>query len=219
MRGGKRCARCSAENDPGRVYCVQCGKFLPSRADSGGERTTVWTIPRQRQGASENNSRYVVICPQCGQAEEVLDGKLPFACGQCGYFFQMGIDRPVLEGSVPPGAGPGKQDSPPGAVKNPLAGRSADTSELTLIPVSRTWAMPERVGERGALIGADGTVLKGMAADQQLSIWHTPAGWYARALRGQPLYNGVPVNTGAQIRLGDGDLLTIGREHIRVEIV
>lgn len=227
MRGSKKCVRCSAENDPGRVYCINCGKFLSSRAVSAGERTTVWDMGGSRgaqtAGEPEDGGKYVLICPQCRQAEEVLDGTIPFACGQCGYLFQAGIDQPVLESSARIRTDTGKLDTPPvnssAARKNPLAGGRRDMSELILIPMSQTGVMPEQISEKGALIGEGGTVLRKIQTKQQLSIWHSPGGWYARALQGQPLYNGVPVNTGAQVRLSDGDMLTIEREQIRVEIV
>lgn len=72
---------------------------------------------------------------------------------------------------------------------------------------------------QGGIIGDNGTVMRWIRTSQQMSFRHTPAGWYIQVLAGQPLYNGVPVNTGAQIRLSDGDMLTIEKEQIRVEIV
>jgi hypothetical protein len=79
--------------------------------------------------------------------------------------------------------------------------------------------VPESIKESGDIIGANGTVLKYIKTQQQVSVWHSPTGWYARTLQGQPLYNGVPVNVGMQIKLSDGDILTIEREQIRIEIV
>ena len=73
--------------------------------------------------------------------------------------------------------------------------------------------------ESGEIVGTNGTILKSIKTSQQISIWHSPAGWYARTLAGSPLYNGVPVNAGMQIKLNDGDILTVEKDQVRVEIV
>ena len=138
-------------------------------------------------GSSEPQPCGQVICPQCRSVSAAVDGVLPLACDQCGYFFQAGIDDIARAPSSDPQI--------PDVKKNPIINVGRDTSYMRFIAVSR------------------------IRTSQQMSFRHTPAGWYIQALAGQPLYNGVPVNTGAQIRLSDGDMLTIEKEQIRVEIV
>ena len=103
--------------------------------------------------------------------------------------------------------------------KSPLARAVKDCSSMRLINISQNGAIPEQISEQGAIIGFNGTVLRSIKTKIQISIWHSATGWYARAMAGSPLYNGVPLNTGMQIKLNDGDMLTIDREQVRVEII
>ena len=90
---------------------------------------------------------------------------------------------------------------------------------MRLINISQNGVIPERVSEHGEIIGVNGTVLRSINTKIQISIWHSATGWYVRVMAGSPLYNGVPLNIGMQIKLNDGDMLTIDREQVRVEIV
>lgn len=252
MQAIKRCGRCNTENAPDQIYCTKCGKFLSARVADTSKNITIWNMDDdtfkddvkrsslvQRDRSSDASQRYVVICPQCNSASEVIKGMMPLACKQCGYFFQAGIDRAVPESSLnrrvsdldhiqkttpqppaplatvtdnkPQQASPGK--------KNPLASTRKDTSSMRLIVITQKGMVPEDVNEKGDVVGVNGTILKMINTQQQISIWHSPAGWYARTLSGQPLFNGVPVNVGMQIKLNDGDILTIEREQVRVEII
>ncbi len=226
--------RCSALNPPEQIYCLKCGKFLSGQNQALKASPTVWDLGQSRQAKNHiqtmkavPSEEYVVVCPQCNLEESVTNGIMPLACGQCGYFFQAGIDKIISKNDAK------KQQSNPmepvpvqapstassSKQKGPLARRDNDTTSLRLIMLSQQNIMPQRVKEAGEILGKDGTILKQVKTSQQLSIWHSPAGWYMRALNGHPLYNGVPLNENQQMKLSDGDMLTIEREQIRVEIV
>ena len=49
-------------------------------------------------------------------------------------------------------------------------------------------------------------------------VWHTPAGWYLRPLKGSTVYNGEELNTGVSVRISDGDYILAGDCNLRVEI-
>lgn len=243
MQTRRRCAQCNTLNDPEQVYCVNCGKYLRGKVVKQEERITIWGMgvkPNPVWGSSGVSSvpkktltgRYVVICPECLSKHSAEPGKLPLSCMACGYFFQAGIDKVVLEGtagnqkpavnpSIKPPVNPVKQSDEP--VKNntgsgPLKRAANDTSSLRLICVTSGNIMPEMMKEIGNTIGKDGTIFKMLRTDQQLNIWHTRAGWYVRANSGFPLYNGSVMNQSVSKKLSDGDFLVIENEQFRVEI-
>ena len=247
MQAARKCVRCDALNDPGQLYCVKCGKYL-SKEDKTSRKTTIWNMSVNQDNQilvdntmtnikeSDDLHQYVVICPQCNSAVSADDGVIPLACDRCGYFFQAGIDKIVQYkpqkrqksdffdkgGRSTQPSSTSKKDVAMKTVpkkNNPMMGARRDESLLRLIVISKSGMVPESIKESGDIIGANGTVLKYIKTQQQVSVWHSPTGWYARTLQGQPLYNGVPVNVGMQIKLSDGDILTIEREQIRIEIV
>ena len=248
MQAAKRCVRCNTINDPSQIYCINCGKYLAMRSNEDA-RTTIWDMDPNVQDRivhanriTQNNNtnakqKYIVICPQCGKPSDVVNGAIPLSCNQCGYFYQAGIDKPVLQSSqsnIGPGADvskpvdkmtsspadpPKKNSQDSSSCIGPLARATKDTSSMRLIIISQNGAVPENVDEKGGIVGENGTILKRIRTKQQISIWHSPTGWYARTLTGTPLYNGVPMNTGMQIKLSDGDMISVEREHIRVEII
>lgn len=246
MQTVRKCVRCNASNEPGQLYCVKCGKYL-SKEDKTSKKITIWdTNVNQNNQVLANDTataieksddlpQYVVICPQCNSAVAAENEIVPLACDQCGYFFQAGIDKIVpykpqkkqksdfLANSgrniknIDVAAGnPATKIMP--KKNGPLARARRDESLLRLIIISKTGMAPENIKESGDIIGANGTVLKFIKTQQQISLWHSPTGWYARVLNGQPLHNGVPVNAQIQIKLSDGDILTVEKEQIRVEI-
>ena len=74
-------------------------------------------------------------------------------------------------------------------------------------------------GTTGFFIGKNGTAFRAFKSKQQVSIWHTDTGWYVRAIFGTPLFNGVPMNQGASIKLSAGDKLDIDEEQFMAEII
>lgn len=225
MQAGKRCVHCSEINEPGRSYCVRCGKYLTGRAKEQPAASTVWeteafgapdpfeapaALQEDGSGPSLGTS---VVCPECGEETLITDGILPPACIRCGYPFQAGLSGTGTAPAAPPAS------AVPPPKKSPMARAPRDTSSMRLFLLSRPGAMPETVGEQGGILGENGTVFGRLLTGQQISLWHTPSGWYAMTVKGQPLYNGVPQNAGRQIRLFDGDLIIMDREQIRVEIL
>ena len=246
MQAARKCVRCNTLNELGQLYCIKCGKYL-SRADNEGKSPTIWDINidkddstsvRKTVGLNKQSGdvpRYVVICPQCNSIIPAENGTIPLACDQCGYFFQAGIDKIVpncpqvkqssgfLNDRKADGQGTAtdikRKQLSMNQKTGPLARVKKDESSLRLICITINGILPERVKESGDIIGADGTVLKALKTQQQISIWHSATGWYIRSLAGNPLFNGVPINAGMQIKLSDGDMLTVGREQVRVEII
>ena len=248
----KRCAQCNTENPLDVMYCIKCRKFFSttSRTKDNRKIVTVWDFDGKQGGQSEpsvapNNikqpdlkRRVGVICPQCKTFSEAPDDVIPITCETCGYYFQVGIDIPVLEPiagqkdhdttkgnnvkatteqAEENNAGPNKPDKQIG--ESPMRRVSADRSEMRLIPLTAKGRLPENVEENGGLIGANGTLLKWISTQQQINIWHAQTGWYAMILQGRPLYNGVPYNVRVQIKLNNGDVFSVENELIRVEII
>lgn len=239
MQEPKRCVHCNTINAADRLYCENCGKFLSSKKQSSADRITVWGRVREN---SENKviatnktvkkkqlnqpSRKVVVCRECGNKIEVKDGLMPLCCNDCGYFFQDGVDKIISEESITDNVEKPINDSANDSVKptepltrrNPLPTAKKDTSSMRLISISAGKTAVEEVSEYGAVVGLDGTVLKEIKTDQQISFWHGADGWHARAMNGTPLFNGAPMNIGIEIKLSDGDILFLERNQIRVEI-
>ncbi len=186
MQAAKKCVRCNTLNEPGKMYCVKCGKYLSNKQIDTFRTPTIWE--------------------------------------QCNYFSQVGLDK-VGVGAVD------KHSTQPNTVvnssnddtgrnnKNPLAKAKIDTSKMRLIPIGMDGFKAETVNENGEILGNGGTIFKQIKTSHQISILHSPTGWYSRTLKGQPLYNGVPQNIGVQIKLADGDLIMMDNIKIRVEIV
>lgn len=194
---------------------------------------------------SGNNGRstpekYVVVCPECNQVIPVKDGIMPMFCGSCSYPFQVGIDKIIpasalkkqnADGQNQAGGSNGQygnsQDgggAENGATsiphrRNPMPRAQSDTTRMRLISLTRKDIMPASINPNGDILGENGTVMKYICTSQQLSITHARTGWYVMVLKGQPLYNGSAMNSGIQKKLYDRDILTIGMEQIRVEIV
>lgn len=242
MQRGKRCGRCNILNDPDRTYCVNCGKYLNGKVDVKKNRVTVWgrderpEMDVENVGCSPRMNRkaggYVVICPECLTENEALNGILPLACSACGYFFQAGIDKIVSLSDKPKENGKKKVDS--GAkreestpvnnaggndVGGPMRRAAKDSSALRLVSISSNTLLPEMMKETGNIIGQNGTAFQGIQTSQQITVWHSLTGWYARATAGTPLFNGVPMNQGIQVKLSAGDLLVLDQEQFMVEIL
>ena len=210
MQAGKRCVHCNEVNASGWSYCIRCGKYLTEKANEQPKITTVWETKDDDVLAADKDkfpSGDVIICPECGEKAPVTDGILLLACTWCGHLFQAGLDQAASRSSVQP------------VKKSPLARAVRDTSSMRLFLLSRPEVMPETVGEQGGILGENGTVLKQLRTGQQISLRHTPAGWYAMTIKGHLLYNGVPQNAGRQLRLSDGDMIIMDKEQIQVEII
>ena len=242
MRKEKRCGRCNTLNDPDRTYCINCGKYLKGKVDAKKTRVTVWGkdappgIDVENSGCSPRMNRkadgYVVICPECSTENEASNGILPLTCSVCGYFFQAGIDKIISasdeqkengEKMVDSGAKQEESTSVNSEGGNDMGGpmrRAAkDNSALRLVSISSNTLLPEMMKETGNIIGQNGTVFQGIQTSQQITIWHSLTGWYARATASTPLFNGVPMNRGIQVKLSAGDLLVLDQEQFMVEIL
>lgn len=179
------------------------------------------------------DTKQMVVCPECSTETILLDGVLPLSCATCGYFFQAGIDKIVSSADRPGGyMNPDLKkdhkdistDTKPHHVmdsieKSPLQRVTKDSTTLRMTAVTSHHLLPETMKESGNIIGMNGTAFKGFQSKQQISIWHTAAGWYARATIGTPLYNGIPMNQGIQLKLSSGDLLVMDQEQFMLEII
>lgn len=232
MQTRKRCVHCNTLNDPGRTYCVQCGKYLNMKAAPSGVKTTVWgqasvgsaVKPQVSEPPAAAPAEYIAVCPQCKAECRTEKDRLPVMCGTCGYFFQDGIDRVILKSaavqvkepvSVQPKTTPA---APVQQRSGPMPSTADNSSKLRLIAVSSENLMPQIVRESGEYFGSGGTLFKNLRTDIKLFVWHSRAGWYIRAEKGHPVYNGVAMNLGVSKKLNDGDTLYIANTEFRVEI-
>lgn len=234
----KRCMQCNTPNDAGRMYCIHCGAFLDAAGRPAPPRMTIWgnadgtgVSPLMRMAGHPGTSggKVVAVCPMCGMETPAEDGKLPPFCTSCNYFFQAGIDKVTVPSQTGRKRQTGQDDSEnlrkfpePAAARErtgPLKSVSPDTGKLRLLSISGSGRLPFCLKEDGNLLGCGGTMLSDIHTDQQVSIWHSPSGWYFMALQGILVYNGGPVNCGIQKKMQDGDMFRIGNEYLRVEII
>ena len=225
------------------MYCVHCGKYLRGKAEKQEPSMTIWgmnetpavstaQVPSPAATPAADVS-YVAVCPQCSHACPASRDCLPLSCSECGYFFQAGIDTVVPASSVSASKKPivvnGVDITKPKVKENPvpdikvrnvgpLKRMSIDKSMMRLNAITAS-RMPEIMKPAGNILGKGGNLFKGLCSEQQISIWHTAAGWYARATLGTPLYNGVPMNQGIQVKLASGDLIVLDAEQFMVEIM
>lgn len=239
MQTRRKCGQCNTPNDEKQIYCVNCGKYLKGKVSQKDSKLTIWGIdesPVKNHSDSVHPRRtghpaakMVVVCPECMTTSDVNDNVLPLSCPACGYFFQAGIDRIVRAADAAPvktddaGSASAKKSTvialAPAPLKTgPLQTAANDTTSLRITSITSNTLLPELMKEVGNIIGKNGTVFRAFTSNTQISIWHTSTGWYARATIGMPLFNGVPMNQGNQVKLSAGDLLVIDREQFMIEI-
>lgn len=223
------------------MYCVNCGKYLKGKIVTIDNKLTIWGIddsPARDNTTSgpaqdsirQKSAKKIVICPECSTQFDVADGVLPLSCSLCGYFFQAGIDKIINEsdlinadkvdkGSASPVTNQTTvQTSTTRSQGGPLKRATKDKTFLRIISITSGTILPELMKEAGNIIGKNGTVFRSFVSNKQISIWHTTTGWYARATIGTPLYNGVPMNQGVQVKLSAGDLLVVDKEQFMIEL-
>lgn len=241
MQTRRKCEQCNTFNDDKQIYCVNCGKYLKGKIVKKDNKLTIWGIDdspaRNCDNASsvqsttrQRSAKKIVVCPECSTKSNVENGILPLSCSACGYFFQTGIDKIISESDLTNTKRIDKKvDSSatnPTAVKanadrnqgGPLKRVAKDTTSLRITSITSHTILPELMKEAGNIIGKNGTVFRSFVSNKQISIWHTTTGWYARATIGMPLYNGVPMNQGVQVKLSAGDLLVIDQEQFMIEL-
>ena len=235
-----KCEQCNTLNDEKQIYCVNCGKYLRGKVTQKDNKLTIWGIdesPAKDNGTFDKtkktiqrSTKKIVVCPKCSTKASADNGVLPLSCSACGYFFQAGIDKIISESDLLNAKkldkGPSVTSKDNSTVKTdtarvqtgPLKKAVKDTTSLRITSITSNTILPEVMRDAGNIIGKNGTVFRSFVSNKQISIWHTFTGWYARATIGTPLYNGVPMNQGVQVKLSAGDLLVIDREQFMVEL-
>lgn len=205
------------------------------------------SVDQTRNQAGENRAKaqkQKMICPRCGTQYMVAPNQPPFFCQVCSYFFQETrqtqgkTDRPEKDGRMTgtPKERNNTQDSSvnnrrfrepeqkDSARKRPMGRAKEDISSMRLIGLSAAPFLIE-VPEEGGVLGSRGTLrpelFRGGVCNveaQHLVVWHTPAGWYLRPLKGSTVYNGEELNAGVSVRISDGDYILAGDCNLRVEI-
>ena len=241
MQTRRKCEQCNTLNDDKQIYCVNCGKYLKGKIVKKDNKLTIWgiddsparndnTLNKVQNGVVQRGAKKIVVCPECSTQFDVADGVLPLSCSACGYFFQAGIDKIICESDlrnakrVDKGSNSQVANHVPDKTSTsrnqggPLKRASKDTTSLRITSITSHTILPELMKEAGNIIGKNGTVFQSFVSNKQISIWHTTTGWYARATIGTPLYNGVPMNQGVQVKLSAGDLLVMDQEQFMIEI-
>lgn len=241
MQTRRKCEQCNTLNDDKQIYCVNCGKYLKGKIVKKDNKLTIWgiddsparnntTTDQAQDRTKQKSAKKVVICPECSTKFDVVDGELPLSCSTCGYFFQAGIDKIISESDLKNARRMAKGSNSPvtnhtsaktSTARNqdgPLKRAVRDSTSLRITSITSNTILPELMKEAGNIIGKNGTVFRGFVSNKQISIWHTTTGWYARATIGTPLYNGVPMNQGVQVKLSAGDLLVIDKEQFMIEL-
>ncbi len=235
-----KCEQCNTLNDENQIYCVNCGKYLKGKVTQKDNKVTIWGIdesPAKDNGTFDKakktiqrNTKKIVVCPECLTKTSADNGVLPLSCPVCGYFFQAGIDKLINESDLTNNKKIDKEPVPmtkdSSTVKtdttdiqsDPLKRAAKDNTSLRITSITSNTILPELMKKEGNIIGKNGTVFRSFVSNKQISIWHASTGWYARATIGTPLYNGVPMNQGIQVKLSEGDLLVIDRQQFMVEL-
>lgn len=239
----RKCTVCGAENEAEAFYCRRCGAFL-LKSSAGGKisqaRKPIWQVLDERRksgcvtvdapSSPTPQQELWVRCPDCGQWEPAPGGRKPLQCSACNRFFQE--SDPVMEHRTPESEKPEpKRSSPeqvhtPPPANGPMRRGRRDQSSLRLIGQSMRHAFVLSVPAEGGILGSSGSLHPELfrsgvfrsVEKEHLMFWHTDAGWYLRALAGETLYNGLPLNLGASIPLANGDLIHAGDCPMRVEI-
>ena len=241
MQTRRKCEQCNTLNDDKQIYCVNCGKYLKGKIVKKDNKLTIWGIDdsparnntslvKGQDNTRQRSTKKIIVCPECLTKFTVEDGVLPLSCAVCGYFFQAGIDKIISESDFLNNNKADNESNSPvpnySTVKTgiatkqdgPLKRAVRDTTTLRITSITSNTLLPELMKEAGNIIGKNGTAFRKFMSNKQISIWHTATGWYARATIGTPLYNGVPMNQGVQVKLSVGDLLVIDQEQFMVEI-
>lgn len=192
------------------------------------------TFENNSQNNFSNGIKRVVICPDCGLNAPVIKDSYPTSCISCGYFFQYGIDK-ITEyndahandstkgigaaADVKPGEQTGQASDRNASSRGsgPLGRASKDDTSLRLVSITGN-QLPVMMRESGNIVGKNGTAFTDIISEGQISIWHTATGWYARALSGSVLFNGVLMNQGVQVKLSSGDLFVMDKAQFSVDI-
>lgn len=236
----RKCERCNTLNDERQAYCVNCGKYLRGKITPQDNKMTIWGLDESlvknaddwntAKEVSSCKEKKIVVCPDCSNKITVDNGVLPLSCPMCGYYFQDGVDKIINEfewmnqknidneGDAQLKYSDRVRTDALKKQGGPLKRAAGDKTSLRITSITSDMILPELMKEAGNIIGKNGTVFRRFTSDKQLSIWHTAAGWYARAIIGTPLFNGVPMNQGIQVKLSEGDLLVIDQEQFMVEL-
>lgn len=240
MQTRRKCEQCNTLNDEKQIYCANCGKYLRGKVTKKDNKLTIWGIDEspakdygtlgKEQNTNPGSAKMIVVCPECSTKSNADNGVLPLSCSACGYFFQAGIDKIISEADLKDNKKTVKGFSVPAKVSStvntdtaraqggPLKRVTKDTTSLRITSITSNTFLPELMKEAGNIIGKNGTVFRSFVSNKQISIWHTATGWYARATIGTPLYNGVPMNQGVQVKLSAGDLLVIDQKQFMIEL-
>ena len=234
----KRCVQCRYENPASQIYCLKCGKFLKKSNDNVVSRPTIWSTATKTMvdGIPPKAPSYnmpqiddkVVICPQCKQVEKTTEDVLPMACSNCGYFFQMDVDKIIDSDKISSGLnrlgdnqnclknnGNVKVPSNSQAKKN---ARKHCETKLRLIVRTGASILPQKINPQGDIIGKNGTVLKQLQTDSQIKINRAPTGWYIEVLEGGCIVQNEHMNKMVERKLKHGDYICIGKYMLFVEI-
>lgn len=178
------------------LACDSCGYFF----QAGIDRVVILDA-----GEEDGNRKAGTVHNESAGAAVVMPGVVPGArSGQA---------------NVMPGVVPGSDSNQDLAQGGPLPRRTTkDTSQMRLLSLTSPCREPAKMQEAGNVLGKDATVWKDFVSQHKLYIWHSPTGWYAKSLAGEPFYNNVPMGTARQVKLADGDMFMLDQEQLRVEI-
>ncbi len=231
MQGTKRCAYCNYVNPANQLYCSKCRRYLAEQSPDK-KKITVWGLrasgksianPLDSDTPVQSDESYV-ICPQCGQTQDVINGVMPLSCDVCGYMYQFGIDKIVsgrdLNNLAPKDDENIKVQTPnPGEDTPSMPSPKTKETEMRLIIRDMPGQSPEKVSPFGDVIGSKGTVLKNLDISCTIKIFRAPTGWYINVLDGEAMVNGDILNNQIERRLDNGSSILVDDHTIFVEIV
>lgn len=208
----RNCPVCGAYNEPDRAYCSECWSYL---RNAHGPKSSASLFEEERE-----NERKVARCPRCGAIVPAPDGILPPLCGQCNYFFQIGIDQllPAYDSGTPQGLLLDRDNAPAPDKKNPSATLgspmpsvgTADMSTLRLLPVSTPVRGPLSIRPEGMNLSS------GRA---KVHISRAATGWYIHVLTGEIWVNGFSLSRGRARQIAQGDSIALCNGIWKAEIL
>jgi pSer/pThr/pTyr-binding forkhead associated (FHA) protein len=220
VEGEVRCPRCSAPSQRGLRFCRECGSTLAQIATPAAQPAIDATPPVMRDAA------------ECWRCHAARDGAAPF-CRYCGAHFDgaaasvassSSVAQPAMPQSLPAAGAfqqaPSAAQATPAAAPLPVAAPRTQSARLVTLLKDGSEGRSIPLGDGDADIGAqEGDIT--FPDDPYLSPRHARiccrAGTYT--LRDLDSVNGLYVRLREQVELRDRDMVLIGQQVLRFELL
>lgn len=198
------------------------------------EPEAVPPVSPEKSGEARQSKAWLVRCPACGSEISLESAAAPEECPACGSFdiawqtpYRAGggsMEKRAEKSEIAPSAPRPEPSAPSEKKRRP---RPENRTTLTLVPLDPGETVRFAVDTDAAIVGRAGTVSpEYFTADrfpcmsnQHIELRRFPTGWYVTDTSScGTLLNGRAMTKGAEMRLKDGDFLTLYDYQLRVVI-